>query len=107
MVFVNVKFGKIFMICFDDDFDDGEIVIGGKLGVKYVDIEKGVYNDKGEEYLVLLWNVRLFWGDNWFLVKYIWNKIIWVCLFLLVLMSLCIDILIILSYDIYLLIIFF
>lgn len=54
MVFVNVKFGKIFMISFDDDFDDGEIVIGGKLGVKYVDIEKGVQNDKGEEYLVLL-----------------------------------------------------
>lgn len=54
MASANVKPGKIPMISSDDDSDDGETATGGKPGAKHVDTEKGVYNDKGEEYLVSL-----------------------------------------------------
>lgn len=54
MVFVSVKFGNFLLIGFDDDFDDGGIVFGDKFGVKYVDIEKGVKNDKGEEFVFIM-----------------------------------------------------
>lgn len=41
MVFVD-NFGNFFVIDFDDELDDGKIVLGVKLGVIYVDIKKGV-----------------------------------------------------------------
>lgn len=56
MAYANVKPGNIPMICSDDDSDDGGTATGGKPGAKHVDTEKGVYNDKGEEYL---WNAKL------------------------------------------------
>lgn len=41
MVFVDKNFGNILVIDFDDDLDDGVIVLRVKLGVKYVVMEEG------------------------------------------------------------------
>lgn len=41
MVFVD-NFGNFLFIDFDDELDDGKIVLEVKLGVIYVDIKKGV-----------------------------------------------------------------
>lgn len=54
MAYANVKPGNIPMISSDDDSDDGGTATGGKPGAKHVDTEKGVKNDKGEEFAFIM-----------------------------------------------------
>lgn len=54
MASASVKSGNLPLIGFDDDSDDGGTTPGDKPGAKHVDTEKGVKNDKGEEFAFIM-----------------------------------------------------